>query len=124
MEAVGGALGGDLHLPAAGGAVAGGVGVLIDGDVFDCRWRYAQGGFLDSIDDQRGAGLAGDASVEECGERADDVIVEYGKSLDVAGVEGGAVLILVGGEGVNVLRGVDIDYGGDAGQIHGEGERG
>ena len=121
---VSGALGGDLHLAAAGGAVAGGVGVLIDGDGFDGRGRNAEGGLFDAVNDQRGAGLAGDAGVEEGGERADDIVIEDGQGLDIAGGDGGTVSILVGGEGICVLRRVYVDAGGDAGQIHGESEGG
>ena len=122
MEVVGGALGDDLHLSAAGLAILRGVGILVDADTLDCRRRNADGLAFDAIDHRRCATFARYTGVEKCGKRGHDVGIEDGKTLHVAGGNRGRVRHCFRAWWWKAFVGVDGDAGDDAGEVHDEGQ--
>ena len=80
---VGGGLGDDLHLSAAGPVVLGGVGILVDADFLHGGGGDGGAVGLDAIDDEAGAAGAGCAVVEKGAHGRGVVVVEDGHRLEI-----------------------------------------
>ncbi len=80
---VGGGLGDDLHLSAAGPVVLRGVGILVDADLLHGGGGDGGAIGLDAIDHEAGAAGAGCAVVEEGAHGGGVVVVEDGHRLQI-----------------------------------------
>ena len=85
MVIVGGGLGDDLHLAAAGPVVLRRIGILVDAHFL--HGRGGDGGAIgfDTVDDQARAAGRGGAVIEESAHGGGVVVVEDGKRLQIAG---------------------------------------
>ena len=112
---VGGGLGDDLHLPAAGLVVVRRVRILVDADFLHGRGGDGGAVGFDAIDDQPAAAGGGGIVVEKRAHGGDIVVVEDGQSFQVLRGHDGGVVIVVGRGEIFVGVGIDVHVGGEGG---------
>ena len=112
---VGGGLGDDFHLSAAGPVVVRRVGILVDAHFLHGRGGDGDAIGFDAVDDQAGAAGGGGAVIKEGAHGGDVVVVEDGQRLQVFGGHDRGVVIVFGRGEVFAAVGVDAYVGGDGG---------
>jgi len=125
---VGGGLGDDLHLAAAGPVVLRRVGILVDPDLLNGGSGDGGAIGLHTVDHQAGAAGVAHARIEECAHGRGVVVVEDRQGLEIARSHHRGVVIGVGRGEVLAVVAIHADSGGDGGDgqndVHRSGQRG